>query len=131
MAQIFGTHSGVFLGREYLKEVIMAIQRSPINIHVRVFWHLDAHNFRLACQWLYNGFYWMLVITSGGLLLTGTRPVQRLGGFQIVSQMMELISVELTRACGLGCLDCRGCPYHFDLRYYVSLALRAVQVCRR
>ena len=95
------------------------------------FWHLDAHNFRLAGRWLYYGLYRMLVLTSGGFLLTGNRPVHRLGGFQIVGQMMELISVELTRACCLSHLDHRNCPYHYNLRDYVGLAVRVMRLCRR
>ena len=105
------------------------IKRSPTNVHVRFFQHLDALNFSLAGRWLYYGLYRMLVLTSGGLLLTGTTLGRRLGGFRIISQMMELISVELTRACLLGHLDHRCCPYHKDLRDYVGLAVRVMRVC--
>ena len=71
----------------------------------------------------------MLVLTSGGVLLMGNRPVCRLEGFQIFSQMMGLINVELTRACSMGHLDHRDCPYHYNLRDYVGLAVRAMRIC--
>jgi hypothetical protein len=46
-------------------------------------------------------------------------------------QMMGLIGAELTCACGLGHLDHRSCPYHYDLREYVCLAVHVMRVCRR
>jgi hypothetical protein len=106
------------------------IKRSPTNVKkVHFLWHLDVHNLRLAGRWLYYGLYRMLVLTSGCVLLTGNRPVRRLGGFQIISQMMGLINVELTCACSMGHLDHRDCPYHYDLRDYVGLAVRVMRVC--
>ena len=71
----------------------------------------------------------MLVLTLGGFLLTGGVSARRLGGFWIVYQMMELIGDELTCACGFGHLDNRSCPYHYDLRGYVELAVRVMRVC--
>ena len=44
---------------------------------------------------------------------------------------MGLVGVELTCACGLGHLDHRSCPYHYDLRDYVGLAVHVMRVCRR
>ena len=73
----------------------------------------------------------MLVLTSGGFLLTGDVLARRLGGFRIVYQMMGLIGAKLTCACGLGKLDHRSCPYHYDLREYVCLAVHVMRVCRR
>ena len=73
----------------------------------------------------------MLVLTSGGLLLTGTRPGSCLGAFRIIGRMMDLIRVELNCACGLGHLDHRLCPYHFNLQDYVGLAVRVMRVCQR
>ena len=77
-------HILVFFGQENLEEVIMAqmevVKRSPTDVKVRFFWHLDVHNFRLAGRWLYYGLYRMLVLTSGCVLLTSNRPVRRLGG---------------------------------------------------
>ena len=71
----------------------------------------------------------MLVLTLGGSLLTGAVPACLLGGFRIVYQMVELVSVELRRACDLGRLDHRACNYHFDLRDFVGLAVRVMRVC--
>ena len=71
----------------------------------------------------------MLVLTSGGFLLTGDVSARRLGGFQIVYQMMGLVGIEVTCACGLGQLDHRSCPYHYNLRDYVGLAVRVMRVC--
>ena len=72
VAQLFGTHPCDFYGREYLKEVVMVqmgiIFRSQPMVHIRFFRHMGAHNFRLAGQWLYCGVYWMLAISSGGVL---------------------------------------------------------------
>ena len=73
----------------------------------------------------------MLGLTSGGFLLTGDVLACRLGGFRIVYQMMGLVGAELTCACGLGHLDQRSFPYHYDLRDYVYLAVRVMRVCRR
>ena len=73
----------------------------------------------------------MLVLTSGCFLLTGDVSDRRLGGFRIVYQMMGLVGVELTRACGLGHLDHVSCPYHYNLRDYVGLTVRVMWVCRR
>ena len=64
----------------------------------------------LTCQGV--GFIWMLVLTLGGLLLTGDEPGHRLGAFQIVHWMMDLIGAELTRASDVGQLDARFLPYH-------------------
>ena len=63
--------------------------------------------------------------------MTGGVSTRRLGGFRIVYEMMGLIGVELTRACGLGHLNNRSCPYHYDLQDYVGLAVRVMRVCRR
>jgi hypothetical protein len=73
----------------------------------------------------------MLVLTSGGSLLTGGLSAHMLGGFRIVYQMMRLVSVELQRACEYGRLDSRICPYHYDLRDYVDLDVRVMRVCHR
>ena len=133
MAQLFEMHCGDFSGRENHKEVIMTqmevIRKSATNVQVRFFWHLDAHQFRLAGRWLYYGLYRMLVLKSGGFLMTGGVSTRRLGGFRIVYQMMGLIGVELSRACGLGHLDNRSCTYHYDFRDYVGLAVRVMRVC--
>jgi len=87
------------------------IRKLAANVQVHFFRHLDAHQLRLASRWLYYGLYWMLVLTSGGFLVTGGVPARRLEGFWIVYQMMGLISSELSRACGLGLLDQRSCPF--------------------
>ena len=73
----------------------------------------------------------MLVLTSGGVLRTGGVPAQMLGGFRIVYQMMGLIGHDLHRSRRFGHLDHRWTPYHDDLRGYVGLAVRVMQVCRR
>jgi hypothetical protein len=65
------------------------IRKSLTNMQVVFFWHLDTHQFRLAGRWLYYGLYRMLVLTSGGSLLTGGYPVRKLGGFWIIYQMMD------------------------------------------
>ena len=44
---------------------------------------------------------------------------------------MGLVGVELTHACGLGHLDQRSCPYHYNLRDYVGLEVRVMRVCQR
>ena len=84
MAQLFGTIPGDFFGQENLEDFIMAqmevIKRLPTNLKMRFFLHLDVHNFLLAGRWLYYGLYRMLVLTSECVLLTGNRPVCRLGG---------------------------------------------------
>ena len=43
--------------------------------------------------------------------MTGGVSTRRLGGLRIVYQMMGLIGVELTRACGLGHLNNRSVRY--------------------
>ena len=73
----------------------------------------------LTCQDV--GFIWMLVLTLGFLLLTGDEPGHRLGAFQIVCQMVDLIGAELTCASDVGQLDARFQAYHYDLREYVRL----------
>ena len=84
VAQLFGTLHGDFFGRENHEEVIMTqmevIRKLATNVQVRCFWHLDAHQFRLAGRWLYYGLYWMLFLTSGDFLLTGDVSAHRLGG---------------------------------------------------
>ena len=105
------------------------IKKLATNVQVRFFWHLDAHQFKLAGRWLYYGLYQMLVLTSGGFLLTGGVSARRLGGFRIDYQMMGLIDVELTRACGFCHPDQKSCPYHYGLRGYVDLAVRVMRVC--
>ena len=107
------------------------IRKSATNVQVVFFWLLDTHQFRLAGRWLYYDLYRMLVLTSGGYLLTGGVSARKLGGFRIVYQMMGLVGDELRRACGLGHLDHRYCPYHYDLRDFVGLTVRAMRVCRR
>ena len=81
VAQLLGAHIADFFGREYHKEIIMAqmevITRLSVNVRVRFFWHLDEQNIWLAGRWLYYGLYRMLVLTSEGVLLTGTIPVRR------------------------------------------------------
>ena len=57
----------------------------------------------LTCQGV--RFIWMLVLTLGVLLLTGDELGQRLGAFQIICQMMDLIGAELTCASNVGQLD--------------------------
>ena len=48
------------------------------------------------------GVIWMLFLTLGGLLLTGDEPGHRLGAFQIVCWMMDLIGAESTCATDVG-----------------------------
>jgi hypothetical protein len=72
-----------------------------------------------------------LVLTSGGYLRTGAVDARSLGGFRIVYQLMVMIADELDRACLIGHLGHRSCPYHQDLRAYVGLAVRVMRVCRR
>ena len=83
VSQLFGTHPCDFNGQEYLKEAAMmqmgVILRSRPMVCIRFFWHMGAHNFRLAGRWLYYGFYWMLVLCSWGLLRTGNSPGHRFG----------------------------------------------------
>ena len=102
VSQLFRTHPCEFNGREYLKEVVMVqmgiIFWLPPMVRILFFWHIGAHNLRLAGRWLYYGFYWMLVLSSGGLLRTGSTLGHRFGAFRIVSQMMDLIDVEFTCA---------------------------------
>jgi hypothetical protein len=73
----------------------------------------------------------MLVLTSGGVLRTGGVPAHKLGGFRIVYQMMGLIGHDLHRSRRFGHLDHRWTPYHDDLRGYVGLAVRVMQVFPR
>ncbi len=109
VAQLFGANRGNFNRHEMHEEVIMTqmevIRRSSTNVQVVFFRRLDADRFRLAGRWLYYGLYRILVLTSGGSLLTGALSARQLGGFWIVEQMMGLIGAELRRACDLGCLD--------------------------
>ena len=44
--------------------------------------------------------------------------------------MMGLIGIELDHACGLGHLDHQYCPYHYNLRELVGLAVRVMRVCQ-
>ena len=104
------------------------IRKSSTNVQVVFFWHLNRHQCRLAGWWLYYGLYRMLVLTLGGSLLTGGLLAHMLGGFRIVYQMMRLVSVELRRACKYGHLNNRFCPYHYDLRDFVGLAVRVMRV---
>ena len=78
---------------------------------------------------LYYSLYQMLVLTSGGSLLTGGVLARKLGGFQIIYQMMGLIGVELDRACGVGHLDHQYCPYYYNLWDFVGLAVHVMRVC--
>ena len=72
----------------------------------------------------------MLVHTLRVLLLTGDELGHRLGAFQIVCWMMDLIGAELTRASDVGQLDARFLMYHYDLREYVRLAVHVMRVCQ-
>ena len=65
----------------------------------------------------------------GFLLLTGDELGHRLGAFQIVCWMMDLICAELTCASNVGQLDARFLPYHCELREYVRLAVHVMRVC--
>ena len=88
VGQLFRTHRGDFFGRVNHEEVILTqmevVRKLAPNVQVRFFRHLDADQFRLASRWLYYGLYRMLVLTSGGFLLTGDDSARRLGGFRIV-----------------------------------------------
>ena len=72
VAQLFGTHASDFGGQEYLKEAVMVqmgvILRSQPMVCICFFWHMGALNFRLDRQWLYYGFYRMLVLSLVVLL---------------------------------------------------------------
>ena len=92
---------------------------------------MDVDNFRLAGQWLYYGLYQMLVIALGSVLTLPGRGGGKHGLFKIVSRMMDFVSAEFTHARQLGHVDLGNCPYHYDLRDYVGLALRVMRVCRR
>ena len=81
----------------------------------------------LTCQGV--GFIWMLVLTLGVLLLTGDELGHRLGAFQIVCRMMDLIGAKLTCASDVGQLYARFLPYHYDLCEYVRLAVHVMRVC--
>ena len=105
------------------------IRRSSANVLVAFFRRLDFDQVRLAGRWLYYGLYRMLVLTSGGSLLTGALLARQLFFFQIVEHMMGLIGAELRSACDLGRLDHRLCPYHHDLQDFVGLAVRLMRVC--
>jgi hypothetical protein len=107
------------------------IRRSSANVLVAFFRRLDFDQVRLAGRWLTYGLYRMLVLTSGGSLLTGALSARQLGGFRIVQQLMGLIGAELRTACDLGHLNHRLCPYHHDLRDFVGLAVRVMRVCHR
>ena len=78
---------------------------------------------------MYYGFYWLLVLTSGGVLLTADRPGHRLGAFRTVGWMMDLIDAKFTRAGLLGHIDASFFAYHNDLPNYVGLAVRVMKVC--
>ena len=82
----------------------------------------------LTCQGV--GFIWMLVLTLGFLLLTGDELGHRLGAFQIVCRMMNLIGAKVTCASDVGQLDARFLPYHYDLREYVRLEVHVMRVCQ-
>ena len=71
----------------------------------------------------------MLVLTSGGLLLTVMNQAKYRGPFQIVRRMMDMYGTELTCASDVGQLDVRFLPYHCDLHEYVGLAVHVMQVC--
>jgi hypothetical protein len=133
VSQLFRSHHGHFSGQDRHNEVVMTqlevIRKSLTNVRIGFFCHLDMHQFRLAGRWLYYGLYLMLVLTSGGSLMTGELLAHKLGGFRIVYQMMRLVSVELQSACKLGRLDNQFCPYHYDLRDFVGLAVRVMRVC--
>ena len=72
----------------------------------------------------------MLILTLGVLLLTVDEPGHRLGEFQIVCWMMDLIGAELTCASDVGQLGARFLPYHCDLREYLRLVVHVMWVCR-
>ena len=82
----------------------------------------------LTCQGV--GFIRVLVLTLGVLLLTGDELGHRLGAFQIVCQMMDLIGAKVTCAGDVGQLDARFLLYHYDLREYVRLAVHGMRVCQ-
>ena len=105
-----------------------AILWSRPMVCTRFFRHMGAHNFRLAGQWLYYGFYWMLVLSLGGLLQMVNTPGHMFGVFRIVSQMMDLINAKFACAWDLGHLDARFCPYHYNLRKYEGLAVRVMRM---
>jgi hypothetical protein len=107
------------------------VQLSGPDVQVRFFRHLDSQQRMLAGRWLFYGLYRMLVLTSGGVLRTGGFSANKLGGFRIDYQMMGLIGHELHRARRAGHLDHRWSPYHYDLRGFVGLAVRVMQVCCR
>ena len=98
VAHLFGTHRGNFLGQETHEEVILTqmevLRKSATALQVRFVRHLDADQVRLAGQRLCYGLYRMLVLTSGGFLLTGGVSARRLGGFRIVYQMMGLSALS-------------------------------------
>ena len=65
---------------------------------------------------MYYCFYWLLVLTLGGVQLMADIPGQRLGVSQIIGRMLDLINVKFTLAGLLGHMDARFCPFHYDLR---------------
>jgi hypothetical protein len=88
VAQLFGANRGNFNRHERHKEVIITqmevIRRSSTNVLVFFFCRRDEDQVRLAGRWLYHGLYRMMVLTSGGSLLTGALSARQLGGFWIV-----------------------------------------------
>ena len=81
--QLIGMHPSDYDRRNYLEEFLMAqmeiIFRSQPMARVLFFQQMGVHNSRLAGQWLHYGFYWLLVLTLGGVLLSTGEPARRLG----------------------------------------------------
>ena len=126
-------HPNDYDGREYLEEIVL-VQVGIISWlrHrdcVHFFQQMDVHNVRLSRGGLYYCYYWLLALTSGGVLLTADRPGQRLGASRIIGRMLALINVEFTCAGLLGHMYARFCPYHHDLQHYVDQAVGIMRVC--
>ncbi len=64
----------------------------------------------LTCQGV--GFIWVLVLTLFFFLPAGDELGHRMGVFQIICQMMDLIGAKVTCASDVGQLDARFLPYH-------------------
>ena len=66
----------------------------------------------------------------GGFASNGDELGQRLGVFQVVHWMMDLIGAELTCASYAGRMGARFLPYHCNVREYLCLAVHVMRVCQ-
>ena len=117
--QLVGTRPNDYGSQEDLEEIVMVqveiIARSSLRARVCFFQKRDVDNCRLSGRWMYYCLFWLLVLTSGRVLLAEDRHRQRLGVSRIICRMLDLVNIEFTRAGLLGHMYARVCLYHHEL----------------